>query len=145
MTVGTTEDRMQCLISRFTVSGLGQVWDNQSYREVIPSVPFPLSTGEWEVLFNNWRSSLIKRVNITVCNTMAGCSSQRRAWTHLFLYAWLWCVPGSAQDIFRPFCRCSWTSEQLGALSSTETWQGCLLFPCHGRTKCGQKKFPLCT
>lgn len=144
MTVGTTEDRMQCLISKFTVSALGQVWDYQSYREVIPSVPFPLSTGEWEVLFNNRRSSLIKRVNITVIQWLGAAHKGGRGLTSFFM-------PGCGVYLGQPKTFSDPFAGALGLRSSLVPWavrrHGRDVCCSHvmGGQKCGQKKFPLCT
>lgn len=104
---------MQCLISKFTISGLGQVWDCQSYGEMVPSVPFPLSTGEWEVLLNNWRSIWIKGVNITVCNVILGAALKEGMDSPFSLCLAVVHSPRHSQTLLQVLWR-AWCPEQYG-------------------------------
>lgn len=114
---------MQCLISKFTISGLGQVWDCQSYGEMVPSVPFPLSTGEWEVLLNNWRSIWIKGVNITVCSVILGAALKEgmdSPFSLCLAVVHSWVSPRHSQTLLQVLLAFG----ELDALSSMVTWRG---------------------
>lgn len=122
--------KIECSVSFPKSLSVG--WDKCETTSLMEKCPFSTgnSTGEWEVLFNNGRSILIKRVNITVWSVVAGCSSQRRAWTYLFLYA------GRGVELGQPrhFQTLLQVLLAFGAAGCPEQYGyigGCLLFPCH--------------
>lgn len=133
---------MQCLISKFTISGLGQVWDCQSYGEMVPSVPFPLSTGEWEVLLNNWRSIWIKGVNITVCNVILGAALKEgmdSPFSLCLAVVHSWVSPRHSQTLLQVLLAFG----ELDALSSMVTWGGMFAVPMAGKDKMWSEKASL--
>lgn len=148
MIIGTVEDSEFGNETRYPVSGLGQVWGYLSCRGSCHSVSLPLSMKETRSIIERTAelpSILIKRVNISVwngvwiLNSLWASVNTCHPWFHVYAG---WCdgcvqlkkegmgLPFSlcftmesscvSPRCCQPFCRCSWSSLALGALSSRE-------------------------